>query len=163
MENIFQQLANTYELSLVTNLKNINEHLTDMKISELWSFINSKKSNFKKNNHDQNSDNMQEEDQNFVSYTPPEPIKYISNILEVLAKVKFQLSGIEAEKLNELYAGVYEGGFLLWECERDAVEYLHYSGWLDNFDHVAKHDAKILEIGCGSGLVGVYLLQQVIN
>ena len=40
-------------------------------------------------------------------------IKYIGNILEVLAKVKFQLRGIQAEKLNQLYAGVYEGGFLL--------------------------------------------------
>jgi hypothetical protein len=159
MEQIFNQLSEVYEASLVTNLKSVNEHLNQMKISELWTLINSKKTNLKNlkgSTSEEVTENggMQQEES-----SGPQPIKYVSNILDVLQKVKFKVKGIEAEKLNQLYAGVYEGGFLLWECERDAVEFVHYSGWMDNFDHVAKEDAKILEIGCGSGLLGVYLLQ----
>lgn len=89
-----------------------------------------------------------------------EPIKYVSNILDVLQSVKFKLSGIEASKLNQLYAGVYEGGFQLWECERDIVEFMFYSSWLR--EKVEKnYNINILEIGCGSGLAGVLLLQKV--
>lgn len=158
MENIFSKLSEIYEPSLVANLRSINEHLSQMKIAELWALIRSKKTNLKKKNKpsEQNGAEMEEE---APTLKEPEPIKYVSNILEVLSRVKFKISGIEAKKLDQLYSGVYEGGFLLWECERDGVEFLHYSGWLDNFDHIPKKDMNVLELGCGSGLVGVYLLQ----
>ena len=40
------------------------------------------------------------------------PLKYISNILELLQKVNFSIEGIKASKLNQIFDQVYEGGKL---------------------------------------------------
>lgn len=49
--------------------------------------------------------------------------------------------------------GIYEGGFKTWECSYDLVEYL------DTYQkEIFKEDCEfnILELGCGSGLPGIY-------
>lgn len=162
MEQIFNQLSNNYDPYLVANLKSINENLSLMKISELWNMINQKKTTIrtlqKTEEIQENQDGGMQEESSSVAQQ--EPIKYVSNILDVLQSVKFKLSGIEASKLNQLYAGVYEGGFQLWECERDIVEFLFYSSWLME-KMKNNYNINILEIGCGSGLAGVLLLQMV--
>ncbi len=58
---------------------------------------------------------------------------------------------VDVLKHSDLNSGVYEGGFKVWECSIDLVEYLHANGIM-----VSSKD--VLEIGCGGGLPGIYCL-----
>ncbi|KAI9242826.1 MAG: hypothetical protein BYD32DRAFT_362312 [Podila humilis] len=54
---------------------------------------------------------------------------------------------------SDLIKGVYEGGLKTWECALDLVAYLA--------ENKECYDAKkVLELGCGSALPGIYLLTQ---
>lgn len=77
---------------------------------------------------------------------------YLFNIIEILKHLDVSVAGWKSKKLQEIHKGIYEGGFLLWECERDAMWFLASSGMrLDGMD--------VLEIGAGSGLLGIFMLQ----
>jgi len=57
------------------------------------------------------------------------------------------------ETLNnlDLVPGTYEGGFKLWECTLDLLEYLS--------KNVAIFEGKsVLDLGCGTGLLGIFAL-----
>lgn len=56
-------------------------------------------------------------------------------------------------KQYDLVPNVYEGGFKIWECTLDLISYIRES----NIDFNQK---KILDLGCGVGLLGVYALTQ---
>ena len=68
--------------------------------------------------------------------------------------------GIASPLLNQIHSGSYEGGFLLWECETDAMTFLQESNFLHNYQTEDQSKYNVLELGCGSGLLGIYLLQQ---
>ncbi|KAI8616753.1 hypothetical protein BC830DRAFT_1116790 [Chytriomyces sp. MP71] len=53
---------------------------------------------------------------------------------------------------TDLINGVYEGGFKTWECSLDMVKYL------DEFSSDLFRGKRILELGCGSALPGLYCL-----
>jgi SAM-dependent methyltransferase len=56
-------------------------------------------------------------------------------------------------KNKDLVPGEYEGGIKLWECSLDLCNFLPgYVGWYD-FSGM-----KVLELGCGHGLPGLYFL-----
>jgi len=63
---------------------------------------------------------------------------------------------------HDIVSGVYEGGFKLWECAIDLVKYLNNikANKQSTGDCVNFQDAKVLELGCGHGLPGIYALQQ---
>lgn len=82
-----------------------------------------------------------------------------------LADVKFQMAKqdtldvdhapmIEMAENTDLIKGIYEGGFKTWECSLDLVEFMHA------MEDVAFSNKKILELGCGSALPGIYLLMR---
>ncbi|KAG0300265.1 Histidine protein methyltransferase 1, partial [Dissophora globulifera] len=52
---------------------------------------------------------------------------------------------------SDLVKGVYEGGLKTWECALDLVAYL--AEQKENYD-----GKKVLELGCGSALPGIYVL-----
>ncbi|KAF9965458.1 Histidine protein methyltransferase 1 [Mortierella alpina] len=54
---------------------------------------------------------------------------------------------------SDLVKGVYEGGLKTWECALDLVAYL--AEQKENFD-----GQRVLELGCGSALPGIYVLTQ---
>jgi protein-histidine N-methyltransferase len=60
---------------------------------------------------------------------------------------------LELSVNNDIVQGVYEGGLKTWECAFDLVEFL--SNNTNNLDFEGK---KILELGCGSSLPGIYIL-----
>lgn len=54
---------------------------------------------------------------------------------------------------KDLVPGQYEGGIKVWECSLDLCNFLpEYIGWYE------LKNLKILELGCGHGLPGVYFL-----
>ena len=57
---------------------------------------------------------------------------------------------------SDLLKGVYEGGFKTWECSLDLVGYL-----AEHLDLVT--NKRVMELGCGSGLPGIFALSQGSN
>lgn len=62
-------------------------------------------------------------------------------------------SSLSIASVNDLIPAVYEGGFKLWECTQDLLEYLIHSL---NSEFNSKSQT-FLDLGCGHGLVGIYL------
>ena len=56
---------------------------------------------------------------------------------------------------TDLVPGFYEGGLKVWECSIDLCRYFHLNNIL-----IQGH---ILELGCGHGLPGIWLLKQAIS
>ena len=58
---------------------------------------------------------------------------------------------------TDLISGKYEGGSKIWECDQDLLEFLpsiYNDSWKNK---------NILDMGCGHGLPGIYLLLKGIN
>lgn len=52
---------------------------------------------------------------------------------------------------SDLIPGTYEGGYKLWECTLDLLEYLN--------KHTTYFDGKsVLDLGCGTGLLGIFTM-----
>ncbi len=52
---------------------------------------------------------------------------------------------------TDLVPGLYEGGFKIWECTFDLLQYFQTS-------KIDFSDRRILDLGCGAGLLGAYAL-----
>ncbi|XP_055917499.1 histidine protein methyltransferase 1 homolog [Eupeodes corollae] len=52
---------------------------------------------------------------------------------------------------SDLIPGVYEGGAKIWECTEDLIAYLS-----ENFPQDKLQSKKVLDLGCGSGVLGIY-------
>ena len=84
--------------------------------------------------------------------------KSLSNIS--LNYVNFNNSIIKTTNVPEntdLISGKYEGGIKIWECDQDLLEFLP-----SIYDNSWKNK-NILDMGCGHGLPGIYLLLKGIN
>ncbi|TPX63388.1 hypothetical protein SpCBS45565_g06659 [Spizellomyces sp. 'palustris'] len=55
---------------------------------------------------------------------------------------------------TDLIPGVYEGGMKTWECAVDLVNYLA------SLDPAELHGKRVIELGCGSSLPGIFCLTQ---
>lgn len=58
-------------------------------------------------------------------------------------------------RTNDLVPGVYEGGLKIWECSIDLCRYLQR--------HNVRVDGYVLELGCGHGLPGCWVLKQALS
>lgn len=52
---------------------------------------------------------------------------------------------------SDLIPGTYEGGFKLWECTLDLLEYL-------SNNTIYCKEKSVLDLGCGTGLLGIFTL-----
>lgn len=62
---------------------------------------------------------------------------------------------------SDLISGIYEGGAKTWECSIDLVNFLN-SNWTKLLQTYKLDDTKplkVLELGCGSALPGIYCLK----
>ena len=78
-------------------------------------------------------------------------------------------------KETDIQTGIYEGGRKVWECSRDLIEFMvqedigleHGSKPTDNHDDKEDNESKrpffCLELGCGHGLPGCYLLREALS
>ncbi|KAH8353251.1 hypothetical protein KR084_009803 [Drosophila pseudotakahashii] len=55
---------------------------------------------------------------------------------------------------SDLIAGVYEGGAKIWECTDDLLLYLS-----EKHEDSFWKDKRVLDLGCGSGLLGIYAIK----
>lgn len=78
----------------------------------------------------------------------------LSNLtLEIKTFKNEDFSSLNLPKNKDLIPGQYEGGIKIWECCLDLCNFLPpYVGWHD------LKDLKVLELGCGHGLPGLYFL-----
>ncbi|XP_008558586.2 histidine protein methyltransferase 1 homolog [Microplitis demolitor] len=61
---------------------------------------------------------------------------------------------IKAESQHsDLLPAVYEGGLKIWECSFDLIKYL-------NHQDIDFKNLKVLDLGCGAGIVGIFLLSK---
>lgn len=64
-------------------------------------------------------------------------------------------SGLDIKKAeqqhSDLIPGIYEGGAKIWECTDDLLIYLSHNFTIDKLK-----DVHVLDLGCGSGLLGIY-------
>ena len=84
--------------------------------------------------------------------------KSLSNIY--LNYIHFSNSIIKSTTVPEntdLISGKYEGGIKIWECDYDLLEFLP-----SIYDDSWKNK-NVLDMGCGHGLPGIYLLLKGIN
>ncbi|XP_017107273.2 histidine protein methyltransferase 1 homolog [Drosophila bipectinata] len=55
---------------------------------------------------------------------------------------------------SDLLAGVYEGGAKIWEGTSDLLQYLS-----EQIEDSFWQDKRVLDLGCGSGLLGIYAMK----
>jgi len=80
-----------------------------------------------------------------------EAIKDIKLKLSIYRNEEF--SSLNLPKNKDLIPGQYEGGIKIWECSLDLCRFLpEYIGWFD------MNNLRVLELGCGHGLPGIYFL-----
>lgn len=59
---------------------------------------------------------------------------------------------------SDIQAGVYEGGFKLWECSLDLVKYVELL--LRDSQTPFRMPRKVMELGCGHAIPGIHALQR---
>ena len=52
-------------------------------------------------------------------------------------------------EVSDLVPNVYEGGYEVWECTIDLLNYLH------SHIEILKQSSSVLDLGCGAGLLGI--------
>lgn len=95
---------------------------------------------------------VETEELNISDNTPPLHNKPPYSFLTVGNRsLKLYCQIPETHNNLDLIPGTYEGGFKLWECTLDLLEYLS--------QNVAFFKGKsVLDLGCGTGLLGIFTL-----
>ncbi|CAG9125381.1 unnamed protein product [Plutella xylostella] len=73
-----------------------------------------------------------------------------STALSLIDKNQSDIVAAESQH-SDLVTGKYEGGLKIWECTSDLIEYLE-----NHKTEISLKDTKVLDLGCGAGLVGIY-------
>lgn len=84
------------------------------------------------------------------SETDPK-FSYIHNIAKFLDDNEVLVFDKKLKDLPDIKKKIYEGGFKIWECELDGLKYI-------SDQHIDFKEKRVLEIGCGSGLMALYCL-----
>lgn len=84
-------------------------------------------------------------------------INYIANIAKILDHLSIPVFNTKLSAYPDIKKKEYEGGFKIWECELDGTRFI-----LEDNEYFNNIEGKcVLEIGCGSGLMG-YLIRSCV-
>jgi len=78
-------------------------------------------------------------------------LTYVSNSMEVLNE---KLEQPKYDEKKDVVKNEYEGGFTIWECTYDLINFL-----LQNGEKLDLNGKNILDLGCGHGLVGIFCMK----
>ncbi len=82
-------------------------------------------------------------------------VTWVWSIAKILDNLDIKVFGSNLKDMGDIQKRVYEGGFKVWECELDGLSFIFNSNELKT----SLKDAKVLEIGCGAGLLGIGALE----
>lgn len=82
-------------------------------------------------------------------------IKYIDNIFEYISNFKLPY---EISEKNDIIKNIYEGGFKIWECTIDLLEYLE-----EKYSNLIFESKSVMDLGCGQGILGILALKNKAN
>lgn len=106
------------------------------------------------------TENLVAKFRDLIALSPPPPHDWIAfgdddneeKAMSALARIRERSNCNNNYRGTDLVPGVYEGGDVVWECSVDLCRYLR-----ENRIPVRGH---VLELGCGHGLPGCWVLQQ---
>ena len=78
---------------------------------------------------------------------------YVEKLMQNSEEYSSSATNEALKSSTDLIPSVYEGGLKIWECSIDLVNYLHKLFLEKKIDF---KDTKVLELGCGAGLPGIY-------
>jgi len=79
------------------------------------------------------------------------PMYYVTNSIDLLNE---RYNFLRFDPHVDIVKDDYEGGFKLWEGTYDLLNFLYNNG-----EKINLNGKNVLEIGCGSGLVGIFCLK----
>lgn len=78
-------------------------------------------------------------------------LKYIDNLANYLKNIELSF---KIPENGDIVHNIYEGGFKIWECTLDLLDFL------DSSKDIDLKNKNILDLGCGQGLLGIYALKK---
>ncbi|KAI8042416.1 hypothetical protein M5D96_003729 [Drosophila gunungcola] len=104
-----------------------------------------------------NEGNFEPESENTknIDWYQAEKVKPIDNLISTLDFYELNAKEMNSEENHsDLIAGVYEGGAKIWECTESLLLYLS-----EKQEDSFWKDKRVLDLGCGSGLLGIYAMK----
>ena len=83
-------------------------------------------------------------------------VKYVESLMRDSHEYSFSGTSQALRSNSDLIPSVYEGGMKIWECSVDLIQFLHKI--VAEQGELVMAGKKVLELGCGAGLPGIYAL-----
>lgn len=89
-----------------------------------------------------------------ASYRLPDgsDIKYVKQFTELISQENLSF---KYDPQTDLIKNIYEGGFKVWECTFDLLNYL-----VENRATISFKNKSVMDLGCGHGLLGILALRE---
>nr|SVE83866.1 EOG090X0C09 [Daphnia pulex] len=80
-------------------------------------------------------------------------VKHVEELITSESNGEFESLKAAFQMNSDIISGIYEGGMKIWECTLDLLDYFEKNSV--QFDGL-----NVLDLGCGSGLLGMYALSK---
>nr|SVE71271.1 EOG090X0C09 [Daphnia similis]SVE71903.1 EOG090X0C09 [Daphnia similis] len=80
-------------------------------------------------------------------------LKHVEELVTSQKSAEFESLKTAIQMNSDVISGVYEGGLKIWECTLDLLDYL-------NKESIQFDRLDVLDLGCGSGLLGMHALRK---
>lgn len=88
---------------------------------------------------------------NLIKFDSDDYLKHIE--IEPIKTSNFEIKSSNVPESTDLIPGKYEGGLKIWECSIDLLNFLQ-----NKYSKIQNTNMDVLELGCGHGFPGIYML-----